>query len=246
MALCRSLDTVLIQEMDRFNRLIKTMGSTLKELRKAIKGLVVMSADLENMFISFQNNQTPELWTRVAYPCLKPLASWFKDYVRRVDFFKNWCEKGQPSSFWLPGFYYPQGFMTGALQTHARRYSLPIDQLNFSFIIKNMEGAEDVAEAPEDGIYVTGLYMEAARWDRRQKKLKPSNAGEMMSLMPIVHMLPVLDYVVNPEDYQAPLYKTNLRAGVLNTTGVMTTALLSLATVSALFDSSVLPYADRS
>ena len=71
------------------------------------------------------------------------------------------------------------------------------------------------------GVYITGLYLEAGRWDRRQKKLKPSNPGEMMSLMPIVHMLPVMDYVMNEADYQAPLYKTNLRAGVLNTTGML-------------------------
>ena len=204
------------------------MKSTLKELRKAIKGLVVMSADLEDMFTAFQNNVTPGLWTRVAYPCLKPLASWFKDFVRRVDFFRSWCEKGTPTSFWLPGFYYPQGFMTGALQTHARRYSLPIDQLNFSFIIKNMEGAEDASDAPEDGVYITGLYLEAGRWDRRQKKVKPSNPGEMMSLMPVIHFFPVMDYVPNPADYMAPLYKTNLRAGVLNTTGLNACSLYAL------------------
>ena len=225
----RSLDTVLIQEMDRFNSLIRTISSTLKELQKAIKGIVVMSADLEEMFTAFQNNVTPGLWTRVAYPCLKPLASWFKDYVRRVTFFRNWCEKGQPTSFWLPGFYYPQGFMTGALQTHARRYQLPIDQLNFSFIIKAMEGPEDVADAPADGVYITGLYLEAGRWDRRQKKLKPSLPGEMMSLMPLVHFFPVMDYVPNPADYQAPLYKTNLRAGILNTTGQSTNYVLDVS-----------------
>jgi len=201
----------------------------LKELQKAIKGIVVMSADLEEMFTAFQNNVTPGLWTRVAYPCLKPLASWFKDYVRRVTFFRNWCEKGQPTSFWLPGFYYPQGFMTGALQTHARRYQLPIDQLNFSFIIKAMEGPEDVADAPADGVYITGLYLEAGRWDRRQKKLKPSLPGEMMSLMPLVHFFPVMDYVPNPADYQAPLYKTNLRAGILNTTGQSTNYVLDVS-----------------
>ena len=218
----RSLDTVLIQEMDRFNRLIKTMKSTLTELRKAIKGLVVMSADLEEMFISFQNNQTPGLWTKVAYPCLKPLASWFKDFLRRVTFFNDWCEKGEPVSFWLPGFYYPQGFMTGALQTYSRRYSLPIDQLNFGCQILNLEGPEDVSAPPKDGVYVSGLYMEAGRWDRRQKKLKPSHTGEMMSLMPIMHLTPVMDYKIDQAEYQAPLYKTNLRAGVLNTTGQST------------------------
>jgi dynein heavy chain len=224
----RSLDTVLLQEMDRFNKLIRTMKSSLKELRKAIKGFVVMSGELEAMLQSFQNNQVPGIWTKVAYPCLKPLASWIKDFQRRITFFASWCEKGQPTSFWLPGFYYPQGFMTGALQTHARRYQLPIDTLNFAFVMKNLEAPEDVSDAPEDGIYIYGLYLEAARWDRRQKKLKPSNAGEMMSLMPIVHFQPVQNYVPNQADYQAPLYKTNLRAGVLNTTGQSTNYILDV------------------
>jgi dynein heavy chain len=225
----RSLDTVLIQEMDRFNLLIKAIFSTLKELQRAIKGIVVMSADLEEMFTAFQNNATPSLWTRVAYPCLKPLASWFKDYVLRVTFFRRWCEKGTPSSFWLPGFYYPQGFMTGALQTHARKYKLPIDQLSFSFLIKALEGPDDVADPPADGVYITGLYLEAGRWDRRQKKLKSSHPGEMMSLMPIIHFSPLMDYVPRAADYQAPLYKTNLRAGVLNTTGQSTNYILDVS-----------------
>jgi len=46
--------------------------------------------------------------------------------------------------------------------------------------------------------------------------------------MPIVQILPVLDYVPNPADYMAPLYKTNLRAGVLNTTGQSTNYILDI------------------
>jgi len=225
----RSLDTVLLQELDKFNRLIRAMRISLADLQKAIKGVVVMSAELEMMFTSFQNNQVPSLWSKVAYPSLKPLGSWLKDFHRRINFFKSWLVKGQPNSFWLPGFYYPQGFMTGALQTHARRYQLPIDTLNFGFTVKSMEGVDDVADAPEDGIYVEGLFLEAARWDRRTKKLKPSNMGEMMSLVPIIHFNPVQDYTPPPEDYECPLYKTNVRAGVLNTTGQSTNYILSIS-----------------
>jgi dynein heavy chain, axonemal len=62
-----SLDTVLIQELDRFNKLVRAKRASLLQLRKAIKGLVVMSAELEAMFNAFQNNQV--LW-RYPFPCL--------------------------------------------------------------------------------------------------------------------------------------------------------------------------------
>jgi len=56
-----SLDTVLIQELDRFNTLVRAKRASLRLLRKAIKGLVVMSAELEAMFNAFQNNQVRPL-----------------------------------------------------------------------------------------------------------------------------------------------------------------------------------------
>ena len=81
----------------------------------------------------------------------------------------------------------------------------------------------------DDGIYIDGLYLEAARWDRRAKKLRPSHVGEMMSLMPVIHFIPTVDYSDPPEDYQCPLYKTNVRAGVLNTTGQSTNYILHIS-----------------
>ena len=55
------------------------MRKSLNDLKKAIKGLVVMSAQLEAMHKSFMFNMVPASWEAVAYPSLKPLGSWFED-----------------------------------------------------------------------------------------------------------------------------------------------------------------------
>jgi dynein heavy chain, axonemal len=103
-----SLSVVLGQEMFRFNRLTSRIQATLVEVQKAIKGLVVMSDELERMFQALLSNQVPELWAKVAYPSLKPLGSWVKDYQRRIHSMMQWLTTGLPVCFWLPGFFFPQ------------------------------------------------------------------------------------------------------------------------------------------
>lgn len=110
-----SLAVVLDQESERFNKLLRVLVNSLAELQRAIKGLVVMSAELEAMYRSFLNNQVPAVWTAAAYPSLKPLSSWVKDFQQRMAFMRAWMVNGEPKCFWLPGFFFPQGFMTGEL-----------------------------------------------------------------------------------------------------------------------------------
>lgn len=78
-------------------------------------------------------SQVPEAWAQVGYPSMKPLAAWMQDYTARMTFMRSWLQRGPPPCFWLPGFFFPQGFLTGMLQMHARKYALPIDSLSYSF-----------------------------------------------------------------------------------------------------------------
>ncbi|KAG1679671.1 hypothetical protein FOA52_006190 [Chlamydomonas sp. UWO 241] len=224
-----SLSVVLGQEMDRFNRLTAAMASSLRELQKAIRGMVVMSAELEAMYNSMLNNQVPALWNKCAYPSLKPLASWMADYHQRIAFMRGWLQGGLPKSFWLPGFFFPQGFMTGVLQMHARKYTAPIDALSFGFTVTTHESPNDIDGPPEDGILVDGLWVDGARWDRAGKCLDESEPGVMYAPMPVIHFYPVANYEPPATEYQCPLYKTSLRAGVLSTTGQSTNYVLPVS-----------------
>lgn len=143
-----SLSIVLLQEMTKFNILLKKMSSTLHELKKAIQGLAVMSQDLDEMYLAFQNNVLPGIWKSVSYSSLKPLSSWFKDMIARVIFIREWLNNKAPLSYWMSGFYFPQGFLTGVLQTHARQYKIPIDTLNFKFKVLALE-KDKLSGSPE-------------------------------------------------------------------------------------------------
>ena len=191
--LVSSLDTVLAQEMEKFNRLLNTMQSSLVELEKAIKGLTVMSLELDKMYTSFLLNQVlqilakivlifkhmfqvPGLWTVVGFASRKSLLSWVKDLLFRIEFLATWIVKGRPAAFPLQAFFFPQGFMTGILQTHARKYEVAVDELTFNFAIFNGE-ADGIQEEPDDGVIVYGMYLEGARFNREKNALDDALPG---------------------------------------------------------------------
>lgn len=52
-----SLSTVLVHEVDRYNILLKKIHISIENLQRAIKGFIVMSEELENVFVALVNNQ---------------------------------------------------------------------------------------------------------------------------------------------------------------------------------------------
>ena len=224
-----SLSIVLKQEVDRFNRLLHVMRKSLSALSRAIRGLVVMSGELELMYNSLLNSAVPKMWSDAAFPSLKPLASWMKDLVARIDFMRSWLEQGNPATFWLPGFFFPQGFMTGALQTHARRYQVAIDTLTYGFEMREMYSATAEIEPPQDGVLIRGLHLDGARWNQEKRVLDLSKPGVMHDELPVVHFVPREAYEPPEDEYQCPLYKTSVRAGVLSTTGQSTNFVLNIS-----------------
>ena len=50
------MNTVLVQELIRYNKLLAIMASSLMQVKKALKGLIVMSEEFELMANSLHDN----------------------------------------------------------------------------------------------------------------------------------------------------------------------------------------------
>lgn len=59
------LKIVLLQEIERYNILLDDINQSLVSLQKGIKGLVVMSSDLEEIFKCIYEAKVPPSWQKV-------------------------------------------------------------------------------------------------------------------------------------------------------------------------------------
>ena len=217
-----SMNTVLQQECIRYNKLTVQIRSTLKLLQQALKGEVVMSTDLERMAGSMSIGRVPTLWTQnnTSYPSLKPLMSYVDDLVKRLSFFATWIREGKPTVMWISGIFFTQALLTGALQNFARKYTLPIDEIDFDFEFMKKGAVDQKSPKPKDGIYINGLFLEAARWNDAKMELAESLPKVLFSGTPVIWLKPALIKNLSKfKGYECPVYRTTARHGQLSTTG---------------------------
>lgn len=223
-----SMNTVLIQEVIRYNKLLAVISQSLRDIVKALRGLVVMSSELELMANSLFNNTVPDIWKAKAYPSLKPLASWVTDLVQRISFLQRWITDGIPPVFWISGFFFPQAFLTGTLQNYARSSSISIDTIGLDFEVIP-KSVPEIKEKPDTGCYIHGLFLEGARWDNEEGRLAQSRPKELYTEMAIIWLIPMPNRTAPTTGiYVCPIYKTLTRAGTLSTTGHSTNYVMSV------------------
>ena len=124
----------------------------------------------------------------------------------------------------MPSFFV-QAFMTGALQNYARKYTIPIDTVDFSFEFR----ADVPAQKADDGVFTHGLFVEGARMDDETLQLAESKPKVLFSPMCVVLLKPtVTSQIVEYPHYLCPVYRTTARKGTLSTTGHSTNFVMFL------------------
>ncbi|CAL1680177.1 unnamed protein product [Lasius platythorax] len=207
---------VLFQELERFNRLIETITRTLNQLRKAIAGEIGMDEMLENISAALYNGTLPKEWAKFAPDTQKNLAGWMDHFQRRIDQYTNWSGANEPVVLWLSGLHVPETYLAALIQIACRKNNWPLDRSVIYTTVSRFSKPDDVEERPDQGCYVYGLYLEGARWDVEERRLKRSYPKVLIEELPILSIIPTEIHRLKLQNtFKTPVYTTLNRRNAL-------------------------------
>ncbi|KAL0485018.1 dynein heavy chain [Acrasis kona] len=206
-----SLNVFLGQEIDRLQRLITVTRKTLQELILAIDGTIIMSAELQDALNNLYDGRVPTKWVKLSWEATT-IGLWFTELLGRRDQLFFWLTKERPRSFWLTGFYNPQGFLTAVKQEVTRAHSgWALDDVVEKTEVTKYENKDDVGKC-EEGVYIHGLFLEGAAWDRKNARLVESQPKVLFVPLPVLHVTAInAAQPDNKTKYKCPVYRNKKR-----------------------------------
>jgi dynein heavy chain len=209
------LEVVLIQEIERYECLVKSMVGNLKDLKRALKGEIGMSQALDELGTSLFNAQLPSMWAKLAPQTQKPLGSWVEHYLRRYKQYSDWTLKGDPSVFWLSGLHVPESLLSALVQASCRRRGWALDKSALYTVVTKEDKVEKVSHM-QDGTYVEGMFLEGARWDVEDAMLARQHPKQLIQMMPFIQIIPVeANRLKLRDELPTPVYITQLRRNAM-------------------------------
>ncbi|CAF4008631.1 unnamed protein product [Rotaria magnacalcarata] len=198
----------LRQEIHRIDRVIRTVRNSLNDLQLAIDGIIILNDTLREILDSVYDGRVPIDWTKYSWES-STLGFWFSELLDRYTQYNNWLNYGRPKCFWMTGFFNPNGFLTAMRQEVTRMHQgWSLDTVTIDNIVLRSY-KDDIREAPTEGVYVYGLYLEGAGWDRKNTRLHESQNKVVYVQMPVIHIFAINPSVANQK---AGLMITNKKA----------------------------------
>merc|ERR1711981_155425 len=182
---------VLLQELERYNKLTKLMKTNLIDLGRALIGEIGMSESLDAIGDALFNGFLPSAWLRWSPASEKPIGSWMAHFVDREVQYARWIEEGEPAVMWLSGLHIPESYLTALVQDACRKRNWPLDKSTlYTTSTAEMDPAA-ITEPMQYGTYATGLYLEGAGWNLEDGHLITQEPKVLVVKMPVLRVIPV-------------------------------------------------------
>jgi len=222
------LNIFLFQEIQRLQNVILKTRTMSTELQQAIRGEIVMTQELADSLQSIFEAKPPTYWVFTVAGdefswILPTLGLWFGSLLAREEQNRHWMEHGRPNSFWMTGFFNPQGLLTAMKQEVTRRHKAEqwaLDDMIYHTDVTGMANKEHVRAPAGEGIFVHGLYLDGGAWSKSEKIMVEQEPKKLFQLLPVLLVsanIQSAQVKVNREmfgshgQYEAPVYKYKAR-----------------------------------
>jgi len=194
------------------NVLMHKVLETLTELAQGFAGELTMSDAMESLMEALYMDRVPVPWSRLAWPSKRSLAGWLTDLGMRIKQLNEWTENPMsiPMCTWLSGLQNPQSFLTAIMQQTAQMNQLELDKLMVTTDITKVY-ADGIKNASREGAYVTGLFLEGARWNNDNGELERARPREMFFQMPVLNIKAIKASTTPQGAFDCPVYQTTMR-----------------------------------
>merc|ERR1711871_1344166 len=157
---------VFLQECTQMNCLTKEIIGSLNELNQGFAGELTMSDSMESLMNDIVAGLVPASWAKLAWPSRRNLNTWLNDLENRLGQLNGWVQNPEqvPNVVWIAGLINPQSFLTAIMQQAAQLNSWELDKLYIQTDVTK-KSVEDIESSNRDGCFITGLYIEGARWN---------------------------------------------------------------------------------
>uniref|UniRef100_UPI00398E4471 dynein axonemal heavy chain 8-like isoform X2 n=2 Tax=Pristiophorus japonicus TaxID=55135 RepID=UPI00398E4471 len=215
MGILNSMNIFLRQEIDRMQKVITMLRICMSDLQLAIEGTIIMSENLTNALDNIYDARVPAMWKRISWDS-STLGFWFTELLERNSQFSSWIFEGRPNVFWMTGFFNPQGFLTAMRQEVTRAHKgWALDSVTLhNEVTKLMK--DEIKIPPPEGVYIYGLYLDGAGWDRRNTRLTESTAKVLFTMLPVIYIFAINSTAPkDPKLYICPVYKKPQRTDLM-------------------------------
>eukprot|EP00814_Leptocylindrus_danicus_P009510 CAMPEP_0116004988 /NCGR_PEP_ID=MMETSP0321-20121206/911_1 /TAXON_ID=163516 /ORGANISM="Leptocylindrus danicus var. danicus, Strain B650" /LENGTH=4605 /DNA_ID=CAMNT_0003473357 /DNA_START=128 /DNA_END=13942 /DNA_ORIENTATION=- len=190
------MNIFLFQEIQRLQNVLAKVRFTMVQLQLAIKGEVVMTAELQETLDSIFDAKVPYYWENTLTGDefswrLPTLGLWFSSLINRDEQYRSWLNSGRPNSFWLTGFFNPNGCLTAMKQEVTRKHrseKWALDDVVYHTEVTNHERVDQVKAPPAEGIFIHGLFLEGAAWSRHEGNLVESQPKTLFVPLPVLYV----------------------------------------------------------
>ncbi|XP_054466216.1 dynein axonemal heavy chain 10 [Anoplopoma fimbria] len=208
---------VLLQELERFNKLVVRMQRSLAELQRALGGEVGMSSELDEVARALFNGHIPAIWKKLAPDTLKSLGNWISHFKRRYEQYHYWVDEGEPKVMWLSGLHIPESYLTALVQAACRKNGWPLDLSTLYTQVTQYCSEDEISDRPGQGCFVSGLYLEGADWDTEKGCLVKSKPKVLVVELPILRVIPIEAHRLRLQNtIRTPVYTTSLRRNAMS------------------------------